>query len=182
MHCQFKNGCNNFAHTRCSVLWSRTHGQNVHDLESVGRFCQEHYLDYDKNVLPNQTNNGTQCPWTWPPKEKDLQWNEPDMSEFVANGLWFAPNCKECFLTNKFITSVIRFADTPGKNRDLIRQEITSCFHWFTGIRASIKMSSRNHSFKLNCSQLHQWKKTQCISPALSWAKTSLMAAWKNWQ
>jgi hypothetical protein len=32
MHCQFKNGCNKFAHTRCSVLWSRTHGWNVHDL------------------------------------------------------------------------------------------------------------------------------------------------------
>jgi hypothetical protein len=24
------------------------------------------------------------------------------MAEFVANGLWFAPICKECFLTNKY--------------------------------------------------------------------------------
>jgi hypothetical protein len=40
-------------------------------------------------------------PWAWPNTEKDIEWKEPDMSEFIANGLWFAPNCKECFLINK---------------------------------------------------------------------------------
>ncbi len=58
--CQFKDSCNNFVHKRCSILWSRTYGQNVQINESVGCFCQEHYMDYDKNVLPNQTNNGAE--------------------------------------------------------------------------------------------------------------------------
>jgi hypothetical protein len=37
MRCQFKNSCNNFVHKKCSILWYRTHGQNVQDIESVGR-------------------------------------------------------------------------------------------------------------------------------------------------
>jgi hypothetical protein len=59
MHCQFKDGCSNFAHKSGSILWSRTHGRNGKDIQSIGCFCQEHYVDYDKQVLPNQTNNGT---------------------------------------------------------------------------------------------------------------------------
>ncbi len=102
IHCQFKDGCNKFSHTQCSILWSRTHGWNFHDLESVGQLCQEHYLDYDGDNLPNQTNNGTSCLWTWPPKEKYHEWIEPDMVEFVANGLWLTPDCKNCLLTNKY--------------------------------------------------------------------------------
>jgi hypothetical protein len=61
MRCQFKDGCSNFAHKRCSILWSRTHKRNVKDIESIGRFYQEHYRDYDKEVLPTQTDNGTDC-------------------------------------------------------------------------------------------------------------------------
>ncbi len=30
MHCQFKDRCSNFAHKRCSILWSRTHGCHAH--------------------------------------------------------------------------------------------------------------------------------------------------------
>jgi hypothetical protein len=29
MRCQFKDGCSNFGHKRCSILWSRTHRRNV---------------------------------------------------------------------------------------------------------------------------------------------------------
>ncbi len=39
MRCQFKDGCSNFAHKRCSILWLRTHRQNVKDIESIGHFC-----------------------------------------------------------------------------------------------------------------------------------------------
>jgi hypothetical protein len=39
MHCKLTNGCSNFAHKRCSILWSRTHGRNVNSIESLGRFC-----------------------------------------------------------------------------------------------------------------------------------------------
>jgi hypothetical protein len=61
MRCQFTNRCSNFAHKRCSILWSKTHGRNVDSIESLGRFCQEHYMDYNKEVLPAQTNDGTDC-------------------------------------------------------------------------------------------------------------------------
>jgi hypothetical protein len=43
-------------------------------------------------------------------------------------------------------------------------------------------MISRKHLFKLNCSQLHERKKTQRISTALLWVKTSSIAAWKDCQ
>jgi hypothetical protein len=102
MHCQFKDGCSIFAHKRCSILLSRTHGQNVKDIEPVGCFCQEHYMDSNKEVLHNQTNNGTECSWAWPNIEKDHVWKEDDMIKFTANGLWFAPHCQKCFPTNKY--------------------------------------------------------------------------------
>ncbi len=104
MHCRFKDGCSNFAHKRCSILWSRTHRRNVEGIESIGRFCQEHYMDYNKEVLPTQTNNGTDCIWAWPNTERDHEWSEEDVIEFTANGLWFAPDCKKCFGTNKNLT------------------------------------------------------------------------------
>ncbi len=70
----------------------------------IGRFCQEHYRDYDKDVLPTQTNNSTDCIWAWPNTERDHEWSEEDMIEFTANGLWFAPDCKKWFWTNKYLT------------------------------------------------------------------------------
>ncbi len=42
MRCQFKDGCSNFVHKRCFILWARTHGQNVKDIELIGCFCREH--------------------------------------------------------------------------------------------------------------------------------------------
>ncbi len=104
MRCQFKDGCSNFAHKRCLILWSRAHGQNVNDIESLGRFCQEHYMDYDKEVLPNQTDNGTDCFGAWHNTKRDHEWYEEDVIEFTANGLWFAPDCEKCFRTNKYLT------------------------------------------------------------------------------
>jgi hypothetical protein len=104
MGCQFKYGCRNFVHKRCSILWSRTHGRNVDSIESLGHLCQEHYMDYDKEVLPTQTNNGMNCFWAWPNTERDHEWSEEDMIEFTANGLWFAPDCEKCFRTNKYLT------------------------------------------------------------------------------
>ncbi len=143
MHCQFKDGCSNFAHKRCSILWSRTHGWNVEDIESIGHFCQEHYMDYDKHVLPTQTDNGTDCIWAWPNTERDYAWSEEDMIEFTGNGLWFVPNCKKCFRTNKCLNrGKICFVDTSGKHVDLIKQEATSCSHRFVGIRASTMTNS----------------------------------------
>ncbi len=56
-------------------------------------------MDYNKQVLPNQTNNGTECPWAW----KDHVLSEEDMIEFTANGLWFAPQFQKCILTNKYL-------------------------------------------------------------------------------
>ncbi len=76
MRCQFKDGCSNFAHKGCSILWSRTHGQNVKGIELIGRFCPEHYMDYNKEVLPTQTDNGTDCIWAWPNTERDHEWSE----------------------------------------------------------------------------------------------------------
>jgi hypothetical protein len=66
MRCQFTNGCSNFVHKRCSILWSRTHGRNVDSIENLGRFCQENYMYYNKEVLPTQTDNGTDCIGAWP--------------------------------------------------------------------------------------------------------------------
>jgi hypothetical protein len=40
--CQFKGRCSNFAHKRCSILWSRKHGQNIEDIELIGCFWEEH--------------------------------------------------------------------------------------------------------------------------------------------
>jgi hypothetical protein len=71
MRCQFTNGCSNFAHKRCSILWSRTHGRNADSVETIRRFCREHYMYYDKEVLPSQTDNGTDCIWAWPNNERD---------------------------------------------------------------------------------------------------------------
>jgi hypothetical protein len=39
MRCQFKVRWSNFARKRCSILWSRTHEQNVTDIELIGCFC-----------------------------------------------------------------------------------------------------------------------------------------------
>jgi hypothetical protein len=104
MRCQFTNGCSNFAHKRCSILWSRTQGWNVDSVETIWRFCQEHYMYYDKEVLPSQTDNGRDCIWAWPNTERDHEWPEDDVMEFTANGLWFAPDCEKCFRTNKYLT------------------------------------------------------------------------------
>jgi hypothetical protein len=60
-------------------------------------------MDYNKQVLPTQTNNGTDCIWAWPNTERDCEWSEEDMVEFTANGLWFAPDWKKCFRTNKYL-------------------------------------------------------------------------------
>jgi hypothetical protein len=103
MCCQFKDRCSNFAHKRCYTLWSRTHAHNFEDIESIGRFCQEHYMDYNKQVLPNQTDNGNECCWAWPNTERDHEWSEEDMIEFTANGLWFALQYQKSFWTNKYL-------------------------------------------------------------------------------
>jgi hypothetical protein len=58
-------------------------------------------MDYNKQVLPNQTDNGTECLWAWPNTERDHEWSEEDMTEFTATGLWFVPQCQKCFRTNK---------------------------------------------------------------------------------
>ncbi len=84
MHFQFKDGRSNFAHKRCSILWSKTHRRSDKDIDSIGHFCQEHYMDYVKQVLPTQTNNGTDCIWAWPNTERDHEWSEEDMIEFTA--------------------------------------------------------------------------------------------------
>jgi hypothetical protein len=60
-------------------------------------------MDYDKQVLPNQTNNGTECLWAWPNTERDHEWSEENMIEFTAKGLWFAPQCLKWFQTNKYL-------------------------------------------------------------------------------
>jgi hypothetical protein len=84
VRCQFTNGCSNFAHKRCSILWSRTHGRNVNSVETIGHFCREHYMYYDKEVLPSQTNNGTDCIWAWPNTERDHEWPEDNVMEFAV--------------------------------------------------------------------------------------------------
>jgi hypothetical protein len=61
-------------------------------------------MDYDKEVLPTQTDNETDCIWVWPNTERDKEWSEEDVIKFTANGLWFAPNCEKCFWTNKYLT------------------------------------------------------------------------------
>ena len=60
-------------------------------------------MDYNKQVVPNQTHNGTECLWAWLNTERDHEWSEEDMIEFTANGLWFAPDCQKCFQTNKYL-------------------------------------------------------------------------------
>ncbi len=44
-------------------------------------------MDYDKEVLPTQIDNGTDCIWAWPNTERDKEWSEEDVIEFTANGL-----------------------------------------------------------------------------------------------
>jgi hypothetical protein len=46
---------------------------------------REHYMDYDKQVLPNQTDYGTECLWAWLNTERDHEWSEEGMIEFTAN-------------------------------------------------------------------------------------------------
>jgi hypothetical protein len=60
-------------------------------------------MDYIKQVLLNQTDNGTECLWAWLNTERDHEWSEEDMIEFTANGLWFSPQCQKCFRTNKYL-------------------------------------------------------------------------------
>jgi hypothetical protein len=60
-------------------------------------------MDYIKQVLLTQTDNGTDCIWAWPNKKRDHEWSEEDMIEFTANGLCFAPDYKKCFQTNKYL-------------------------------------------------------------------------------
>jgi hypothetical protein len=42
---------------------------------------------YNKEVLPSQTNNETDCIWAWPNNERDHKWPEDDVIEFTANEL-----------------------------------------------------------------------------------------------
>ncbi len=45
---------------------------------------------------------------------------------------------------------VIRFVDTHGNHIDLTKQVSTSCFHHFSGIRASTTTNSTKHLSKRN--------------------------------
>jgi hypothetical protein len=103
-------------------------------------------MDYDRQVLPTQTNNGTDCIWAWPNTERDHEWSEEKLIDFTANGLWFAPDCKVSGQTN-ILPMLIRIVDTHGKQIDLIKQEATSCSHRFAGIRASTYHDKFNKTF-----------------------------------
>ncbi len=51
---------------------------------------------------------------------------------------------KRVSLQINIFTKVIRFVDTTGKHRDLMRQDITSFSHQLAGIRAFTKMNLKN--------------------------------------
>jgi hypothetical protein len=160
MRCQFTNGCSNFAHKRCSILWSRTHGRNVDSVETIGRFCWEHYMYYSKEVLPSQTDNGTDCIWAWPNNERDHEWPKDDVMEFTANGLWFDPTVRRVSGRTNILPTVIKYVNTHGNHIDLTKQVTTYCSHHFAGIRASTTTSSTKRSSKRNYLWLPQWAKT----------------------
>jgi len=45
--------------------------RNIDDLKIVGLWCREHYHEYTKAVPPDETDNRTDCRWTWPPYKKE---------------------------------------------------------------------------------------------------------------
>jgi hypothetical protein len=90
-------------HSKGAPFYGPGHTDKMSRTKLIEHFCQEHYMDYDKQVLLNQTNNGTECLWAWPNTERDHEWSKEDMIEFTAKRLWFVPDCKKCFRTNKYL-------------------------------------------------------------------------------
>ncbi len=107
-------------------------------------------MDYNKEVLPTQTNNGTDCIWAWPNTERDHEWSEEDMIEFTANDSGLRQTAKSVSGQTNILPMVISFVDTHDNHIYLIKQETTSCSHHFAGIRASTMTNSTKHSSKRN--------------------------------
>jgi hypothetical protein len=128
MHCQFKDGCINFVHKRCSIPWSRTHGRNVQDVESVGRFCQEHYMTTTKMSCQIKLTMELNEPGHGITQRKTLSGKRMTCLSSLQMDFGLHPTAKIVSRLINIFTMVIRFVDTPGKHRDLIRQEITSFF------------------------------------------------------
>ncbi len=131
---EFIVGCNNFAHTsyspghmdRMSVTWSQL-------------------VDFSKSITWVTTLMSCQIGpnWVWMPlgmaSQKRRNMHGPSLT-WLSLLSW---TLVHAWLQRVIVTYVIRCANTPGKNRDLIRQEITSSFCQFSGIRAFMKMSSK---------------------------------------
>jgi hypothetical protein len=54
--------------------------------------------------------------------------------EFIADGLWFAPNCKDCFLTNKYLHHGHKICGHTWQAQRLDKTEIyilfpSTCWH-----------------------------------------------------
>ena len=102
-------GCYNYAHTRCILEYCHHNSIEYDDPLSIGVFCREHFpgycgiihpLDETYNVPPHAKTNAK------PKKFKSAAHAhttfEPCVCDMTSNGLWLAPDCADCFRTDKY--------------------------------------------------------------------------------
>ena len=66
-------------------------------------WCSEHFPKYSR-ILSSHESNNTNNQLSVLPYNPNTDYGdpEPDPDELNSNGLWFAPQCEKCFLTNKW--------------------------------------------------------------------------------
>ncbi len=147
-------GCKNFTHTRCAVEWRREKGFPFNDPIHVGLYCREHHTGYYGLLHSSESYNVNNSKVYVPPAESF----EPCVGDLNSNGLWFAPKCSSCCLTNKYLHIGNKHCQHHWKEVRLNRAGEyilfnSDCFHWgyFNDIKNSVSVTAQlfcGHSTK----------------------------------
>jgi len=106
--------------------------------KNFGLRCREHLSGYFGVLYSDESYNNRLCKWFL---ENTLEYDEmepafePCIGELNSNGLWFAPDCKECFLTNKYQSIGDKLCSHAWEEHrlNLTGQYVllsAHCFHW----------------------------------------------------
>ncbi len=101
--CQIER-CQNFTHTKCAVLWCCKNHIASGGPKRMGLFSCEHLPGYFGMLNPRKRNNhDLHRDFILQPKACEGDTYEPCVGDLNSSGLWFAPKCKTCFQTNKYL-------------------------------------------------------------------------------
>ncbi len=148
--CQIER-CQNFTHTTCAALWCCKNHVAIGDPKRVGLFCREHLPRYF-GILYSRESYKHNLPrdFILQPEACEGDTYEPCVGDLNSNGLWFAPKCKKCFLTNKYLHMRNKLCTHPWEEVQLniTGQYIllnSSCWHhgYFSNMRKSVYVTAQ---------------------------------------